>query len=230
MTEQDKPQRRIRSFVRREGRLTDSQKQALEQHWQQYGLNLGDGQVEPASVFGREAHVTLEIGFGNGASLFTQAQKNPGQDYIGVEVYKTGVARLFRSTSDAGLTNVRAYCEDAIEVIDQCLPDASFDCVQLYFPDPWHKKRHHKRRIVQTAFADKIARIVKPGGIWFLATDWENYAEHMVEVLNPHPLFSNLSESGDFIPRPDERPQTRFEDRGIKRGHGVWDMAYRRND
>lgn len=220
------PQRRIRSFVRREGRLTDSQQRALEAHWPRYGLNLADEPVDLDASFGRNAPRTLEIGFGNGMTLFRQAQANPDIDFIGVEVYKTGVARLLREADAAGLANLRVYCDDAVEVIDQCLPDACLNTVQLYFPDPWHKKRHHKRRLVQTAFADKVARLLKPGGRWLLATDWENYAEHMVEVLNPHPAFENLAEDGNFVPRPAEREETRFERRGLDRGHGVWDLAY----
>lgn len=219
-------QRKIRSFVRREGRLTDGQKQALQSHWPKYGLNREDGPFNAADIFLRQAPVTLEIGFGNGDSLFTQASHNPEQDYIGIEVYKTGVARLFRAADVSGLTNIRAYCDDAVEVLDHCIPDSSIDTVQLYFPDPWHKKRHHKRRIVNSAFADKIARILKPGGRWLLATDWENYAEQMLEVLNNHAAFSNLSPDNNFMPRPEERPKTRFEERGIRRGHGVWDLTF----
>ncbi len=208
--------------------MTEGQKQALDQLWPHYGLNIRDGRLDPPGAFGREAPLTLEIGFGNGASLFSQAAKNPEQDYLGVEVYRTGVARLLRSAHEAGLSNLRVYCDDAVEVINQCLPDASVDTVQLYFPDPWHKKRHHKRRIVQPEFADKIARILKPGGRWLLATDWENYAEHMLDVLNTHPAFENLSADNTYVPRPEERPRTRFEERGIQRGHGVWDLAYRK--
>ena len=180
------------------------------------------------AVFGRCALRALEIGFGNGQTLFRLAQAHPEIDFIGIEVYKTGVARLLREADAAGLTNLRVYCDDAVEVIDQCLPDVCLDTVQLYFPDPWHKKRHHKRRLVQSAFADKIARILKPGGRWLLATDWQNYAEHMLDVLNPHTAFENLSASNDYMPRPDKREETRFERRGIDRGHGVWDMAFAR--
>ena len=133
---------------------------------------------------------------------------------------------MLRAAEEAELSNVRAYCDDAVEVIDHCIPDACIDTVQLYFPDPWHKKRHFKRRIVQADFADKIARILKPGGRWLLATDWENYAEQMLEVLNAHAAFQNSSADNSFTPRPIERPHTRFEARGIKRGHGVWDLCF----
>lgn len=221
--------RPVRSFVRREGRLTDGQKEALDSHWPRYGLELAAGKLDLDAVFGRQAPRTLEIGFGNGQTLFRLAEANPEIDFIGIEVYKTGVARLLRDADAAGLTNLRVFCEDAVEVIDQCLGDACLDTAQLYFPDPWHKKRHHKRRLVQTGFADKIARILKPGGRWLLATDWQNYAEHMLEVLNPHPAFENLAPSGDYVPRPAEREETRFERRGIDRGHGVWDMAFRKH-
>lgn len=225
MTE-DQHTRKIRSFVRREGRLTDGQKQALQQHWPEYGLEIAQGRFDAPRIFKRKAAVTLEIGFGNGDSLYAQAAQHPEQDYVGIEVYKTGVARLLRALEEAGLNNTRAYCDDAVEVIDQCLPDACIDTVQLYFPDPWHKKRHHKRRIVQPEFADKIARILKPGGRWLLATDWQNYAEQMLEVLTAHPAFENQSADQDYIPRPAERPLTRFEQRGIRRGHGVWDLCF----
>lgn len=228
MSESPEYHRRIRSFVRREGRLTDGQQRALDRHWPVYGLEREAGRIDPGKVFDRIAPRTLEIGFGNGQTLFRQAQSNPDIDFIGIEVYKTGVARLLRDAADAGLTNLRVYCDDAVEVIDQCLPDTCIDTVQLYFPDPWHKKRHHKRRLVQTVFADRMARVLKPGGRWLLATDWENYAEHMLEVLNPHPAFQNLSQTGDYVPRPAEREETRFERRGLERGHGVWDLAFLR--
>ena len=218
--------RRIRSFVRREGRLTDGQQRALDEHWPIYGLDRENGQLDLGKCFERKAPCTLEIGFGNGQTLFDQAKANPDIDFIGIEVYKTGCARLLRDAADAGLSNLKVYCDDAVEVITQCLPDACIDTVQLYFPDPWHKKRHHKRRLVQTEFANKIAGILKPGGRWLLATDWQNYAEHMLEVLNPHPAFENLSRSGDYVPRPPERAETRFERRGLDRGHGVWDLAF----
>ncbi len=219
-------QRKIRSFVRREGRMTDGQKQALDELWPVYGLNREDGVLDLNTSFPSSQPVTLEIGFGNGDSLYTQAASSPDQNYLGIEVYRTGVARLLRSSAASGLGNIRCYCDDAVEVIDQCIPEACIDTVQLYFPDPWHKKRHHKRRIVRAAFADRIARILKPGGRWLLATDWQNYAEQMLEVLNNHPAFENLSTDKTYMPRPDERPHTRFEERGIKRGHGVWDLAF----
>ncbi len=208
--------------------MTDGQKLAVEQFWPKYGLNREDGAFNSQLSFDSVAPITLEIGFGNGASLFTQAEAHPDQNYLGIEVYKTGVARLLKAADEAGLQNVRVYCDDAVEVIDHCLPDGVIDTVQLYFPDPWHKKRHHKRRIVQSSFADKIARILKPGGRWLLATDWQNYAEHMLATLNLHESFENLADDNSYIPRPEERPSTRFEQRGIKRGHGVWDLAFRR--
>ncbi len=228
MTDEKTGHRPVRSFVRREGRLTDGQRQALEAHWPIYGLDRSAGILDLDSIFGRAEARTLEIGFGNGQTLFRLAQNNPDIGFIGIEVYKTGVARLLREASANGLGNLKVYCDDAVEVIDQCLPDACLDTVQLYFPDPWHKKRHHKRRLVQPEFADRIARVLKPGGQWLLATDWQNYAEHMLDVLNPHSAFENMAPSGDYVPRPAQRDETRFERRGLDRGHGVWDLAFRR--
>ncbi len=220
--------RRIRSFVRREGRITPSQKVALEQLWPRYGIDLNGQMLDWTQMFGRDAPRVLEIGFGNGESLLAQALAHPEQDYLGIEVHRPGVGRLLTRLAEHNLDNVRVICADAVEILDRHLAPASVDCVELYFADPWPKSRHHKRRIVQTGFADLVAQVLKPGGRWLLATDWAPYAEHMLAVLNKHPEFANLSTAGDFVPRPPERMLTRFEQRGLKLGHEVFDLAYRR--
>lgn len=220
--------RRIRSFVRREGRITPSQKMALEQLWPRYGIEAGREPLDWLQIFGRDAPRVLEIGFGNGESVLAQALAHPEQDYIGIEVHRPGVGRLLAMLGDNDVHNARILCTDAVEVLGQQIPPGSLDCVELYFADPWPKTRHHKRRIVQTAFADLVARALKPGGRWLLATDWAPYAEHMALVLNAHPEFANLATGGDYVPRPPERLLTRFEQRGLKLGHAVFDLAYRR--
>jgi len=219
--------RTIRSFVRREGRLTTSQERALNELWPQFGIEANEV-IDPERVFGRQAPLTLEIGFGNGESLAQMAEASPEQDFIGIEVHRPGVGHLLLQIEKRGLSNLRVICADAVEVLKHSLTENSLDRLLLYFPDPWHKKRHHKRRIVQPAFAELIANRLKPGGIWHLATDWEDYAMHMREVLEAQPQFENTVGPGQFAPRPQWRPLTKFEQRGHRLGHGVWDLLYRR--
>ncbi|HET7586476.1 MAG TPA: tRNA (guanosine(46)-N7)-methyltransferase TrmB [Gammaproteobacteria bacterium] len=220
---------RIRSFVRREGRLTAGQARALDRLWPQYGLNFTSQPVDPEAVFRRHAPLTLEIGSGNGEALAAAAAEQPDRDFLGVEVYRPGVGRLLGEIETRGLENVRVISHDAVEVLESMLPSASLDQVLIYFPDPWPKKRHHKRRLVRPDFLPTLARALKPGGRLELATDWEDYAQQMLEVLSAAPDFSNLASSGSFAERPPYRPQTRFERRGMKLGHGVWDVIFRRN-
>ncbi len=208
--------------------MTPSQKQALEKFWPRYGLEPDRGRLDWRQVFGRDAARVLEIGFGNGDSVLAQAQAHPEQDYLGIEVHRPGVGRLLAQLAAQDIANVRVCCADAVEVLDHCIAPGSLDCVELYFPDPWPKKRHHKRRIVQPEFADRVARALRPGGRWLLATDWAPYAEHMRAVLNAHADFANLAADGGFVPRPAERRLTKFEQRGIILGHEVFDLAYRR--
>jgi len=218
--------RRIRSYVRREGRLTVAQKRALETLWPQFGLEP-TSRFDWLAIFGREAPRILEIGFGNGDSLLAQALAHPEQDYLGVEVHRPGVGHLLSELQKHTVGNLRIFAVDAVDVL-QALPRASLDGLQLYFPDPWHKTRHHKRRLVQPAFASLVARVLKPGGRWLLATDWAAYAEHMREVLNAQAEFVNLAPDRNFVPRPVERGLTRFERRGLTLGHAVFDLAYER--
>jgi tRNA (guanine-N7-)-methyltransferase len=225
--------RTIRSFVIRGGRMTDAQQRALETHWPRYGIDTGtaaDGStpLDLDTIFGRHAPRTLEIGFGNGDHLASLAARHPERDYLGIEVHRPGVGRLLLSCEAQGSRNVRAICRDAIEVLEHCLAPASIDEVLLLFPDPWHKKRHHKRRIVQPPFVAAVARVLASGGVFRLATDWEPYAMQMLEVLDASAEFDNLAPGGGFAPRDPERAATRFERRGERLGHGVWDLAYRR--
>jgi tRNA (guanine-N7-)-methyltransferase len=227
MNDNFKHERRIRSFVRREGRLTPGQRRNLDELWPRYGLEIGDDAFDWDAVFGRTAPRTLEIGFGAGEVLAALAEAHPDEDFLGIEVYRNGVGRLLGGLCDRGLDNVRVFCADAVEVLAATVPPASLDAVLLYFPDPWPKKRHHKRRLVQTPFADAVAGALKPGGVWRLATDWMDYAGWMREVLDPHPGFENVGGEDGFVSDP-PRPGTRFESRGRRKGHEVFDLAYRR--
>ncbi len=226
--EPSKSMRRIRSFVLRMGRMTDGQQRALDEHWPAFGLDYQPERIDPVALFGRDAPRIIEIGFGTGEALFAYAQQHPETDCLGIEVHHPGVGHLFLQVESVGLTNVRASCHDAVEVLSNQIPVASIDAVHIFFPDPWHKTRHHKRRLIQPAFADLLAKVIKPGGKLRLATDWENYAVHMRAVLDLHPQFINTADASGFVPRPDDRPLTRFERRGHRLGHGVWDMAYQR--
>jgi len=216
--------RRIRSFVKREGRLTPGQETAIKAGWPLYGLD-STALVDPNTLFTNNNPITLEIGFGNGESLATMAANNPDKNFIGIEVHRPGVGHLLRIVLEKKLTNVRIFDTDAIEVLQHAIPNRSLDCVQLFFPDPWHKKRHHKRRIVQTDFLDLIHSKLKIGGQFHAATDWENYAEHILSTLRGHHGFLNSSKE-DYAKRPQHRPLTKFENRGLRLGHGVWDIIF----
>ncbi|WP_191602098.1 tRNA (guanosine(46)-N7)-methyltransferase TrmB [Marinomonas algicola] len=218
--------RTIRSFVVRSGRMTEGQQKAYDANWAFYGLNLEDGQLHYQDVFGRESDIVVEVGFGMGASLVEMAKNAPDKDFIGIEVHPPGVAKLMMLADEAGVKNIRVFCDDAIEVMANCIPNASVATFQLFFPDPWHKKRHNKRRIVQATFAEKIAEILKPTGTFHMATDWQPYAEHMMEVMEAQTLYENVAGKNTFHPRPDWRPLTKFEQRGERLGHGVWDLIY----
>ncbi|WP_229779482.1 tRNA (guanosine(46)-N7)-methyltransferase TrmB [Pseudomonas matsuisoli] len=222
--------RTIKSFVMRAGRMTEGQERGLERGWPLYGLELADGLQDFDRLFGRQASRTFEIGFGMGHSTLEMAAAAPEQDFIGVEVHKPGVGALLNGMLTAELSNIRVYSCDALEVLRDCVADASLDRVLLFFPDPWHKSRHHKRRIVQPAFAELVRRKLKVGGVLHMATDWAQYAEHMLEVMRAAPGFHNLSADGTFIPRPEERPVTKFERRGERLGHGVWDLKFARSE
>lgn len=219
--------RSVRSFVVRAGRMTVAQERAWRELWPRYGIEDG-GPLDLRAAFGREAPVTLEIGFGNGESLAALAEAHPDRDFLGIEVHRPGVGHLMLRAEAAGLENIRIVCRDAVEVLEHGIADAALDEVLLYFPDPWPKKRHHKRRIVQPAFVELVARKLRPGGVFRLATDWQDYAEHMLAVLEACAALRNLSSSGGHAPRPESRPLTRFELRGQRLGHEVWDLAFTR--
>ncbi len=224
------PRRTIKSFVMRAGRMTEGQQRGLEQGWPRFGLALSGGLQDFAGVFGRTAPLTLEIGFGMGHSTLEMARQSPDEDFIGIEVHRPGVGALLNGVLASQLTNLRVYSSDALDVLRQCVPDARLDRVLLFFPDPWHKSRHHKRRIVQPAFAELVRQKLRPGGVLHMATDWQPYAEQMLEVMNAAPGYHNLAPDGGYIPRPAERPVTKFERRGERLGHGVRDLKFVRAD
>jgi tRNA (guanine-N7-)-methyltransferase len=227
MSETEK-HRRIRSFVRREGRLTPGQQRALEQLWPRFGIDHTNEPLDLTAIFGRAAPHIVEIGFGNGESLLQMAMAHPDLDYLGIEVHRPGVGHLLKRIDEEGVENIRVMCADAVEVLEQQIQNGSLDAVYLFFPDPWHKKRHHKRRQVNANWAQLIRRKLRIGGRLHMATDWEDYAAHMLEVMNTVEGFRNLSEGGDYLPRPAYRPLTKFEQRGERLGHGVWDLIFER--
>ncbi|PWQ96294.1 tRNA (guanosine(46)-N7)-methyltransferase TrmB [Leucothrix arctica] len=227
MTDQLK-NRRLKSFVLRQGRLTSGQKLALETQWPLYGIEFTDKSLDFKETYGREAPITLEIGFGNGSSLAHMATEAPERDFFGLEVHRPGVGHLLHLVGEGELTNVRVMHYDAVDVINQMIPDGSIDRIQVYFPDPWHKTRHNKRRIIKTEFVALLATKLKKGGVLHLATDWEDYAIQMLDVMTTAPDYTNQAPEGGYAERPDYRPLTKFENRGLKLGHGVWDLLFER--
>ncbi len=218
----------VRSYVIRGGRMTEGQKGAFDRYWDQYGLSLYDGEISSDKAFNNNAPLIVEVGFGMGDSLLEMTKLETDKNFVGIEVHPPGVGRLINSAGKDEVKNLRVYMADAIDVLNDCFADNSIDRFQLYFPDPWHKKKHHKRRIVQTEFSNLILKKLKTGGVFHLATDWENYAEYMVEVLEPITGFENQAGKELFSPRPDYRPITKFEKRGERLGHGVWDLLYKK--
>jgi len=220
--------RRIRSFVLRQGRFTDAQQRAFDELWPRFGLDYTGTPRDFDAAFGRHAPRVLEIGFGNGEALRYACTNDPTRDYIGIEVHAPGVGRLLNALAADDARNVKLYHHDAVEVLENEIADASLQEVRIYFPDPWHKKRHNKRRIVQPAFAQLLVRKLAPGGLLHLATDWQDYAEHMWDVLDATPGIANRAGPRGHVPRPVWRPDTHFETRGVRLGHGVWDLVYDR--
>jgi len=221
--------RTVRSFVIRAGRLTNGQRAAIEQLWPRYGVG-GPAALDPERVYGRRAPWVVEVGFGNGEALLALALRHPEWDFLGVEVHPPGVGRLLAGLAAAGLENVRVARQDAAEVLAQQVPAGSVDRLHLWFPDPWPKRRHHKRRLVQPAFAGLVARVLRPGGCVHVATDWEDYARHILEVLEAEPRLVNAAGPGGFLEGRGERPASRFERRGFRLGHTVFDLLYRRRE
>ncbi len=224
------PRRPIRSFVLRQGRLTPAQARAFAELWPRYGIDRPPGAgLDLVALFGNGQPVWLEIGFGNGETLATLAARHPERNFLGVEVHGPGVGHLLLACERLGLTNLRLLRHDAVDLLDSGLPPASLAGVYLLFPDPWPKQRHHKRRILNPAFLAKLARVLRPGGTFHAATDWEPYARQMLEVLTAAAdQFHNTAGPGHFAPRPADRPLTKFERRGQGLGHGVWDLVFTR--
>ncbi|BAW80741.1 tRNA (guanine-N(7)-)-methyltransferase [Candidatus Nitrosoglobus terrae] len=220
----------IPSFVRREGRITPAQKKALEQLWPIYGLSLGAGYLDLTAIFSRQIPLILEIGFGNGESIAQQAYTTPEVNFLGIEVYRPGVGQLLAQLKAKELKNVRLINEDALKVLQYHLPDQSLDGAQIFFPDPWPKKRHHKRRLIQLPFIDLLWHKIKPNGWIHLATDWQDYAIQMMEALSQYKGFYNIAGQGQFIQNLGQRPITKFEHRGQRLGNLVWDLKFKRID
>jgi len=229
MTGNDKhprPHRPIRSFVRRAGRLTASQQRALDELWPKLGLDFSPERLDFVLLFGREAPIVLEIGFGNGDSLVAQAAASPQNNFVGVEVHDPGIGHCLIKAHDAGISNLRLIAHDAIEVLEEQIPEASLQRINLYFPDPWPKKRHHKRRIVQAGFLDLCERLLEPGGAMHIATDWANYAEHIDEVFAVDTRFTCSEHREHDGDDPFDRPMTKFEKRGLREGNRIHDWKF----
>ena len=217
----------IRSYVIRGGRITTPQEKALEDQWPHFGLDLHKGQASIEGAFTNSgADLILEIGFGMGDSLLDMAERFPDQNFIGIEVHVPGIGRLINEANKRNLSNLKVFCADATDVLTDCIADSSLTRLQLYFPDPWHKSRHHKRRIVQPAFLSQVAEKLKDGGVLHMATDWEPYAEFMLETASLCPSLCNIAGEQQYSERPDYRPETKFERRGQQLGHGVWDLLF----
>lgn len=224
----DKTHRNIRSFVLRKGRLTIAQQHALDELWPHYGIESSETVLDFDDHFDRPADVIVEIGFGNGESTWQMAQQEPEKNFIGIEVHEPGVGQLLMALEEHHIDNVRIANEDAVVFLQQRIADDSLAGIRIFFADPWPKKRHHKRRIIQPEFVNQLARCLRKDGILHLATDWQPYAVHILEVMQSSPDFTNLSANGDYCERPDWRPYTKYEERGEKLGHEVRDLLYQR--
>ena len=217
---------RPRRFVVR-GRKTEAQQRAIDEFWPAFGVDFDGSPLDLDALFGRHAPVTVEIGFGNGENLLALAERHPERDFLGVEVHGAGIGRVLAAMNERGLGNIRLVRHDAVEVFEHGLPAGSIDEILIFFPDPWPKARHHRRRLIQPEFVRLLVRALASDGVLRLATDWEPYAEHMLEVLDAEPALVSTAGAGAFIPRPDSRPVTKFERRGEKLGHAIFDLEYR---
>lgn len=218
--------RPVRSFVLRQGRMSKAQTRAMETLLPLYGIPFSHGHLDTASAFGRQAPTILEIGFGMGDSTAAIALQHPENNYLCIEVHTPGVGSLLKQIEDSGIKNIRIIQHDAVEVLEEMLGAGALDGVHIFFPDPWHKKRHHKRRLIQAEFIRKLCTRLKPSAYLHAATDWEEYATHILETLNTEPMLENTAL--EYAARPAYRPLTKFEQRGLKLGHGVWDVIFKR--
>ena len=224
--EQNTIQRDIRSFVLRQGKITSGQLKAINELLPKFGIEYNPQRCDLNAAFGRNNHKIVEIGFGMGHATWQIAKNNQENDYLGIEVHLPGVGALLMQMRDNDVNNLRIIRHDAVEVFKNMLADDTLAGIHIYFPDPWHKKRHHKRRIIQAAFVELLAQKLKPGGYLHLATDWQDYAFWMLEILSQEPRLINQAIDVGFVPRPEYRPLTKFENRGLKLGHGVWDLIF----
>lgn len=219
---------RIRSFVRRSGRASDGQEAAREQLWPNFGMTTAAGEIDFQQTFGRDAPRVLEIGFGTGQSLLAAARTFPDKDFIGVETHKPGIGALMLGMKTYELTNIRAYDADVIDVLEQCIPAESLDAICIFFPDPWQKRRHHERRLIQPSFIELALKKLKPNGELHVATDWEHYSQHMLRVLSQETRLVNVAGANQFAPRSPYRPiLSKFESRAVNDGRNIWDFHFR---
>jgi len=227
MTE-EKHFRKILSFVKRNGRMRPGQKRAIENLWPVYGIEYKPEPLDLNVVFGRDAKKNLEIGFGMAENLICVSQSKPDEDFIGIEVYEPGLGHALLQLEELGIKNTHVMKHDAVDVLTHQIANNSLDSISIFFPDPWHKKKHNKRRLINNDFSQLMAKKIKPGGIAYMATDWEDYAKQMLEVFSNNSAFENTSLSSDFCERMDFRPITKFEKRGKRLGHGVWDLIFKK--
>jgi len=217
---------RIKSFVIRAGRMTESQQKGWSSVFPEHGFTLSERRFDWDRSFAMAGRRVLEIGFGMGDSLVAMADQNPQDRYLGIEVHRPGVGKLLSEVDKRGIKNLKVFAEDAVQVLEEAIPQESIDLLQIFFPDPWHKKRHHKRRLIQPDFVELLVSRLSPAGYLHLATDWQPYAEHMMDVLSANALLLNTAGQNEYIPRPESRPETKFERRGHRLGHGVWDLLF----
>jgi len=222
----DRPHRTIRSFVRRQGRMTNNQKTAINQLWPRYGIEFSQLPLDLNDLFGRSARKNIEIGFGMGDALLAMASAAPDEDFLGIEVYGPGVGHTLDQADQQALHNIRAIQHDAVDILNYQIPDNSIDTFNIFFPDPWHKRRHHKRRLIQPEFTTLLTQKLKANGLIRLATDWQNYAEQILNVLSNTPQLNNTAPDQAYTARPTMRPLTKFERRGQRLGHEVWDLCF----